>query len=108
MSVEINKGTIYSFTTYYEPEKAPPGFQGQVPYVVGLVDTDSVGRIMAMITDLEWHSEIRNIGGEERRVNVPNIEIGMPVEKVFRKLTEDGKSGIIVYGYKFRPLLQEV
>jgi len=32
--------------------------------------------------------------------------IGMPVEMVTRKLTEDGEDGLIVYGYKFRPVLE--
>ena len=31
----------------------------------------------------------------------------MPVEMVTRKVREFGEDGIILYGYKFRPLLQE-
>ncbi len=31
----------------------------------------------------------------------------MPVEMVTRKLTQDGDEGQIVYGYKFRPMLQQ-
>ena len=35
------------------------------------------------------------------------VEIGMPVEMVTRKLREDGdERGMIVYGYKFRPVLR--
>ncbi len=34
------------------------------------------------------------------------VEIGMPVEMVTRKLRSDGdERGIIIYGYKFRPVL---
>jgi len=33
-------------------------------------------------------------------------EIGMRVEMVTRRLRTDGDAGMIVYGYKFRPLLQ--
>jgi uncharacterized OB-fold protein len=34
------------------------------------------------------------------------VEIGMPVEMVTRKLRSDGdERGIIVYGYKFRPMM---
>ncbi|MCD6408836.1 MAG: OB-fold domain-containing protein, partial [Candidatus Verstraetearchaeota archaeon] len=33
------------------------------------------------------------------------VEIGMPVEAVFRKVREDGETGIIMYGLKFRPVL---
>jgi uncharacterized OB-fold protein len=38
-------------------------------------------------------------------VDNSKVEIGMPVEMVTRKLREDGKRGMIVYGYKFRPTL---
>jgi uncharacterized OB-fold protein len=30
----------------------------------------------------------------------------MRVEAVFRKVREDGPSGIIQYGYKFRPVVE--
>jgi hypothetical protein len=34
-------------------------------------------------------------------------EIGMPVEMVTRKLRQDGdERGMLVYGYKFRPVLK--
>jgi uncharacterized protein len=34
------------------------------------------------------------------------VEIGMPVEMVTRKIRQDGdERGILVYGYKFRPVL---
>jgi len=29
----------------------------------------------------------------------------MPVEMVTRKIREEGENGMIVYGYKFRPVL---
>ena len=36
-------------------------------------------------------------------VSPDEVEIGMPVEMVTRKLREFGEEGVIVYGYKFRP-----
>jgi hypothetical protein len=36
-------------------------------------------------------------------VDLEDVEIGMPVEMVTRKLREEGEDGLIVYGYKFRP-----
>jgi uncharacterized OB-fold protein len=37
-------------------------------------------------------------------IDPTEVEIGMPVEMVTRKLRSDGdERGIIVYGYKFRP-----
>ena len=35
------------------------------------------------------------------------VEIGMPVEMVTRKIRSDGdERGMLVYGYKFRPVLR--
>ena len=47
--------------------------------------------------------EARQIQG---RIN-ELVEIGMPVEMVTRRLRSDGdERGLLVYGYKFRPVLQ--
>jgi len=40
-------------------------------------------------------------------VDFSDVVIGMPVEMVTRKLRTDGEEGMIVYGYKFRPVLTE-
>lgn len=94
---------VYSFTTTYNPEDAPDGFEDQVPYVIALVKSPEKGTLItAQLADLTWHKEIRVIDGQETKVDVPDIEIGMPVEMVTRKLRTDGETGIIVYGYKFR------
>jgi uncharacterized protein len=79
------KGEVYSCTVVLDP---PEGFEGQKPYYVALVKLDEGPMVTAQLTDLE--------GGPE---------IGMRVEMVTRKLRTDGEEGIIVYGYKFRPLL---
>ncbi len=82
------KGEVYSFTKMYD---APAGFQEQAPYTVALIKLEEGPMITAQLTDLG---------------NTP-VEIGMPVEMVTRKLRSDGdERGIIVYGYKFRPLLE--
>ena len=42
-------------------------------------------------------------------VEAGQVEIGMPVEMVTRKIRSDGdERGIIIYGYKFRPVLQAI
>jgi uncharacterized OB-fold protein len=79
------KGTVYSYTTVLS---APEGFAEQAPYHIALVELDEGPLVTAQLTDL---------GGEP--------EIGMRVEMVTRKLRTDGEEGIIVYGYKFRPIL---
>ena len=78
-------GEIYSFTTIYD---APAGFEHNAPYTVALVKLEEGPIVTAQLTDID-ESE---------------LSIGMPVEMVTRKLRTDGPEGMIVYGYKFRPL----
>jgi len=80
------KGEVYSYSTIYQ---APKGFEEFVPYTVALVRLDEGPMITAQLTDVE---------AEE-------VEIGMPVEMITRRMQEDGEDGLIVYGYKFRPVL---
>ncbi|HIE57835.1 MAG TPA: Zn-ribbon domain-containing OB-fold protein [Anaerolineales bacterium] len=80
------RGEVYSHTTVYNP---PNGFQEFAPYTVALVKLEEGPVVTAQLTDLGDHP----------------IEIGMPVEMVTRKLRSDGdERGLLVYGYKFRPL----
>ena len=79
-------GEVYSFTTMYD---APAGFESFLPYTVALVKLNEGPMLTAQLTDVESD----------------DVKIGMPVEMVTRKLTEDGPEGVIVYGYKFRPVL---
>jgi len=81
------KGQIYSFTRM---SSAPAGFQEQAPYTVALVKLEEGPIVTAQLTDL---------GDQE-------VEIGMPVEMVTRKLRSDGdERGLLIYGYKFRPVV---
>jgi hypothetical protein len=81
------RGEVYSYTTIYN---APEGFEDQAPYTVALVKLEEGPMITAQLTDL----------GENQ------VEIGTPVEMVTRRLRQDGdERGLIVYGYKFRPVL---
>ncbi len=81
----VGKGAVFSYTTVID---GPLGFEYQSPYVVALVKLDEGPMLTTQLTDLD---------GEP--------EIGMRVEMVTRKLRTDGDEGVIVYGYKFRPLL---
>ena len=67
----------------------PEGFDAQRPYTVALVKLEEGPMVTAQLTDVD-----------ENEVN-----IGMKVEMVTRKLREEGNDGQIVYGYKFRPLM---
>ncbi|MBN1563327.1 MAG: Zn-ribbon domain-containing OB-fold protein [Anaerolineae bacterium] len=80
------KGTVYSFTTVMAPASE---FEAFAPYALALVQLDEGPMVTAQLTDLAGPPEI-----------------GMRVEMVVRKVRTDGSKGIIVYGQKFRPLLQ--
>ena len=69
---------------------APQGYEDQKPYTIALVKLDEGPMVTAQLTDVE-HDAVR---------------IGLRVEMVTRKLREDGDEGQIIYGYKFRPLLE--
>ena len=80
------KGTVYSFTTVMAPASE---FAAYAPYALALVQLDEGPIITAQLTDLDSPPEI-----------------GLRVEMVVRKVRTDGSQGIIIYGPKFRPLLQ--
>lgn len=102
------KGEIVTFTTIYEARMIPTGFDFNVPSVLALVKlTEMEKPILAQLTYLNWHLEERTVEGEIQKIEIPNVEIGMKVEMITRKLYEDGKSGVISYGYKFRPILSQ-
>ncbi len=81
------EGEVFSYTVMND---APAGFEGNTPYTVALVKLKEGPVVTAQLTDL----------GDEP------VEIGMPVEMVTRRIRQDGdERGMLVYGYKFRPIL---
>lgn len=81
------QGEVYSYTVMND---APAGFEENVPYTVAVVKLAEGPMVTAQLTDL----------GEEP------VKIGMPVEMVTRRIRSDGNDrGMIVYGYKFRPVM---
>jgi uncharacterized OB-fold protein len=81
------RGEVYTYSTV---QNAPEGFEQYVPYTVALVKLEEGPMITAQLTD----------------VAPDDVEIGMPVEMVTRRLRVQGDEGTISYGYKFRPVLQ--
>jgi uncharacterized OB-fold protein len=57
---------------------------------VALIELDDDMRLLSQVVD----------------VDPAEVKAGMRVEAVFRKVSEDGPSGIIQYGYKFRPVVE--
>lgn len=75
-------GSIYSFTVVHD---VPPAFKRQRPYVLALIKLNEGPMVTGQIVD-----------------SLPEeVEMGKRVHSVFRKIREDGQSGIIQYGYKF-------
>ena len=80
------KGEVYSYTTIYE---APSGYDANAPYTVALVKLEEGHMVTAQLPDVDNSA----------------VKIGMPVEMVTRRMRADGdERGVIVSGYKFRPV----
>jgi uncharacterized OB-fold protein len=79
------RGKILTFTVIRNP---PRGFEKMAPFILGIIELEDGARLTTQITDAMPQEVI----------------IGMPVEAVFRKVSEDGDSGIIQYAIKFRPV----
>lgn len=78
------EGTVLSFTVVHDPAE---GFEMQVPYVLALVKTTEGPVLTGQVVD----------------VTPAEVTIGFKVRATFRKLREEGRAGVIHYGYKFAP-----
>lgn len=79
-------GEIYSYSTVYQ---AATGYEKATPYTVAMIRLAEGPLVSAQLTDIDDK----------------DVSIGMPVEMVTRVLREDGDRGMLVYGYKFRPVM---
>ena len=77
------KGQIISFSEIHTP---PVNFGRQVPYTIAIIKLKEGPMLTAQVVDFD------------------KIEIGMKVEACLRRIYCSGKSGIIHYGTKFRPI----
>jgi uncharacterized protein len=78
------KGTLLTHTVI---RTAPEGFEDLAPYAVGIVELEEKVKILAQITDCDFST----------------IKTGDKMITKFRRLNEDGKTGMIMYAYKFVP-----
>lgn len=79
------RGKVLTHTVVHQPADQ---FELQVPYVIAIVELEEDCRVMAQVID----------------VHPGDVKPGLEVEATFRRIREDGKSGMIYYGYKFRPV----
>ncbi len=77
-------GEVVSYTTIHV---APAGFEHKTPYNVALIKLDEGPVVAGLVVDKD------------------GLAIGKRVKSVFRKLHEDGKHGLISYGFKFELVL---
>lgn len=81
------KGKVVTWTVI---NSAPIGFEKYTPYMVALIELEDGLRLISQLVDAD---------PEE-------VSAGLKVEACFRKVKEDGKTGILQYGYKFRPVVE--
>jgi uncharacterized OB-fold protein len=74
-------GKILSYTVIYI---AADSYARQTPFPVAIIETAEGARLTAQIVDCKPE----------------DVKIGAKVELIFRKIMEEGESGIINYGYK--------
>jgi uncharacterized OB-fold protein len=79
------KGKVFTYTVIRNP---PEGFEEYVPYIIALIRLDEGPMVTSQVVDCQPE----------------DIYIEMPVETCFRKLREQNEDGIIVYGFKFKPV----
>lgn len=76
-----DEGKLVTFTVV---RVASDKFSKQTPFVVGIVELNDGVRVTTQIADAQ----------------LDKVEVGHKVRLVFRRIQEDGRSGILCYGYK--------
>ncbi len=70
--------------TYTVVRVGPSNFSQETPYVVAIVEVNDGVRFTMQVADID----------------VNKVEIGQKVKIVFRRIQDEGKSGLHCYGYK--------
>ena len=80
------RGRVVSLTRVYQPAR---GFRDLAGEATALIELREGLRLIAQLTD----------------VDAEEVRPGLEVEMVVRRLRADVEQGMLVYGYKFRPVL---
>ncbi len=78
------KGEIFSYTIIRVPSM---GFKLYTPYIVAIIKLEEGPKIVSQVVDCD----------------LDKIKIGMSVKACFRKIRQENETGIILYGFKFKP-----
>ena len=95
------EGTIVSYSVIHD---GPEPFKTQMPYIMAIIELVEGPRVTAQIVGLPIMTEDSKTDedAEAQSDDLQKLAIGSRVTSVFRKISEDGKSGTIHYGYKFK------
>ena len=77
------KGEVVTYSIIHVAAEA---FEEQVPYPIAIIKLEEGPHLTAQIVDCD----------------INDVKIGMKVESTFRKIQQDGSTGAIYYGYKFK------
>jgi len=77
------KGEVITYSIIHV---GPSDFEEQTPYPIAIIKLEDGPQVTAQIVDCP----------------LDEIKIGMKVESTFRKIQQDGYTGAIYYGYKFK------
>lgn len=77
-------GKVFSYTIIRAP---PEGFKEYAPYIIAVVDLDEGTKILSQVVDCD-HKDIK---------------IGMKVKSCFRRIRSENDTGLVLYGFKFKP-----
>lgn len=80
-------GIVHTFAIV---RQAPDDFKTQAPYIVAQVQLDEGPKLTTQIVNC----------------NIEDVYIDMRVRACFRKITEFGHAGLILYGFKFEPTMK--
>jgi Predicted nucleic-acid-binding protein containing a Zn-ribbon len=75
-------GEVYSYTVVHDGLEP---FKFQLPYILAMIKTDEGPLVTGQIVDAD----------------PSEVKIGSRVRVTLRRIREEGKTGIIQYGYKF-------
>ncbi|OKY77827.1 MAG: OB-fold domain and Zn-ribbon containing protein putative acyl-CoA-binding protein [Candidatus Methanohalarchaeum thermophilum] len=74
--------------TYTVIRSAADIHEKETPYILGIVELEEGSRLTSYIIDCD----------------IDDVEIGIKVKPVFRRLGEESEEGLIYYGIKFTPV----
>ena len=89
-SRELEKTTINTsgkIEAYTVIRVAPAQFVDETPYPMAVVNLGDGVKVLCQVADCD----------------IEEVKIGLPVRLEFRKIQEEGKDGILCYGYKCVP-----